>query len=387
MTIVICLFPPTTPEVHNSKLVYAINGPPIPLPNFRYPVAMAFTTEQLASMLGAKLQGDGAHSIAGCAGLEEATAADISFLSNRKYASSLGTTQAGAVILSSIDAAQAPATLTVLIAKDPYFAFRQAMVALHGFRKHPPAGISELAVVDPTAVLGEGCCVQPFAVIAAGAKIGARTVIYPHCYVGADAVIGEDCVLYPSVTVYDHCVLGQRVTLHAGCVIGQDGFGYATHKLEGEAPRHHKIPQIGNAVIEDDVEMGANCAIDRATLGSTRIGQGTKFSDLIAIGHGASLGKHNLMVAQVGIAGSTDTGDYVVMGGQAGVAGHLSIGTGAQLAAQSGVMTDVPAGEKYGGQPAMPLSQAKRTILALMRLPDLLKEIKDLENRIKELEK
>lgn len=358
----------------------------IPL-TFAILFAMSLTIQQLATMIQAQLQGDGTQTLTGCAGLDDATPGDISFLSNRKYASSLKTTKAGAVILSAGDAAQAPAGLTVLIAKDPYFAFRQAVVALHGFRKHPPAGISAQAIIDPTATLGDGCCVQPFVVIAAGAKIGARTVIYPHCYIGPDAVVGDDCILYPNVTIYDHCVLGHRVTLHAGCVIGQDGFGYATQKLPDEELRHHKIPQIGNAVIEDDVEMGANCAVDRATLGSTRIGKGTKFSDLIAIGHGASLGRHNLLVAQVGIAGSTDTGDYVVMGGQAGVAGHLSIGTGAQLAAQAGVMTDVPAGEKYGGQPAMPLSQAKRTVLALMRLPDLLKEVKDLESRIAELEK
>ena len=347
---------------------------------------MNLTISQLATMVQAEVRGDGGRSLTGCAGLDEATADQVSFLANRKYAGSLKTTKAGAVILSAADAATAPPQLTVLIAKDPYFAFRQAMVALHGFRKHPPAGISAQAIVDPSAIIGEGCCIEPFVVIAAGAKIGPRTVIYPHCYVGVDAIIGEDCILFPSVTVYDRCVLGNRVTLHAGCVIGQDGFGYATTKLPGEEPRHHKIPQIGNAVIEDDVEMGANCAIDRATLGSTRIGKGTKFSDLIAIGHGASLGKHNLLVAQVGIAGSTDTGDYVVMGGQAGVAGHLSIGTGAQLAAQSGVMTDVPAGEKFGGQPAMPLNQAKRTVLAMVRLPDLLKEVKDLEKRIAELE-
>lgn len=337
-------------------------------------------------MIQAQVQGDGDRSVTGCAGLDEAAGDQVSFLSNRKYAASLKTTSAGVVILSAGDAAQAPPQLPVLIAKDPYFAFRQAMVALHGFRKQPAAGISEHAIIDPTATIGADCSIQPFVVIEAGATIGPRTVIHPHCHIGAHAAIGEDCILYPSVTVYDRCVLGNRVTLHAGCVIGQDGFGYATHKLPGEEPRHHKIPQIGNAVIEDDVEMGANCAVDRATLGSTRIGRGTKFSDLIAIGHGASLGQHNLLVAQVGIAGSTDTGDYVVMGGQVGVAGHLSIGSGVQLAAQSGVMTDVPAGEKYGGQPAMPLNQAKRMVLAITRLPELLKEVKELEKRIAAME-
>jgi UDP-3-O-[3-hydroxymyristoyl] glucosamine N-acyltransferase len=347
---------------------------------------MTLTASQLATTVEAELRGDGAHVLTACTGLDDAAANHVSFLANRKYAGSLATTKAGAVILSKDDAAQAPAGLTVLIAKDPYFAFRQAVVALHGFRQQPVPGISPLAVIGAGATIGPGASIQPFVVIEAGATIGARTVIHPHCYIGKAAVIGEDCILYPNVTLYEHCVLGNRVTLHAGCVIGQDGFGYATHKRPGEPVMHHKIPQIGNAVVEDDVEMGAGCAIDRATVGSTRIGAGTKFSDHIAIGHGASLGRYNLLVAQVGIAGSTDTGDYVVMGGQVGVAGHLEIGTGAQLAAQSGVMTDIPAGEKWGGQPAMPLNQAKRIVLALTRVPDLLKEVKDLQKRVEELE-
>ncbi len=371
---------------------------------------MGLTASQLASQIGAELRGDASRVLTACAPIDEATGEQVTFLSNPKYAKSLATTKAGAVVVSAGDAANAPAELTLLVAKDPYFAFRQAVVALHGFRRHPspvgaatassaaaksplaacaaPAtGVSSLAVVDPTAKIGRDVSIHPFAVIAPHAVIGDRTVIYPHCYIGEHASIGEDCQLFPSVTVYDHCVLGNRVTLHAGCVIGQDGFGYATAKLPGEEPRHHKIPQVGNAVIEDDVEMGAGCTVDRATIGSTRIGKGTKFSDLIAIGHGASIGKHNLFVALVGIAGSTETGDYVVMGGQVGVAGHLTIGAGAQLAAQSGVMTDVPAGEKYGGQPAMPLNIAKRNYLSLTRLGDMMKEFRELQKRVAELEK
>ena len=359
---------------------------------------MGLTVSQLATQISAEVRGDGSRLLVGCAPIDEANAEQLTFLSNPKYASSLATTKAGAVVISTGDAAGAPPGLTLLVAKDPYFAFRQAVVALHGFRKPPspigaagnptPAsGVSPLAVIDATATIGKDVAIHPFAVIGPHATIGDRTVIYPHCYVGPHASIGEDCQLFPSVTVYDHCVLGNRVTLHAGCVIGQDGFGYATAKLPGEDTRHHKIPQVGNAVIEDDVEMGAGCTVDRATIGSTRIGKGTKFSDLIAIGHGASIGRHNLFVALVGIAGSTETGDYVVMGGQVGVAGHLTIGAGAQLAAQSGVMTDVPAGEKYGGQPAMPLNIAKRNYLSLTRLGDMMKEFRELQKRVAELEK
>jgi len=341
---------------------------------------MGMTLEELAGRIGAKVQGESSRVVSRCAGLEEAGPEEVSFLANRKYAKLLAKTQAGAVVVSPKDAADAPAQ-TLLIAEDPYFAFREAVVALHGFRKHPAPGIDTHAFVDPTAEIAELCTVRPFVYIAPRAKIGKRCVIYPHCYIGKDAVIGDDCILYPNVTVYDQCVLGNRVTLHAGCVIGQDGLGYAMNK-----GAWHKIPQIGNVVLEDDVELGANCAIDRATVGSTRIGQGTKFSDLVAIGHGTKVGKHNMIVAQVGLAGSVETGSYVTMGGQVGVAGHLSIGDQVQIAAKAGVMTDLAAKEQYGGEPAIPLSDAKRVVLASMRLPEMLAEFKKLQRRVEKLE-
>ena len=344
---------------------------------------MGIPLRELSAEIGAELTGgDGADPIIErCATLDEAGPADVAFLANQKYAGKLSTTRAAAIIVSP--GVEAPGK-RLLVAADPYFAFRNAVVALHGYRKHPrPAegDISPHAFIDPTARLGEGTIVHPLAVIAAGVTIGARCVIYPHTYIGPQATVGDDCLLYPHVVIYDHCVLGHRVTLHAGCVIGQDGFGYATHR-----GAHHKIPQSGNVVIGDDVEMGAGCAIDRATLGSTVIGAGTKFSDLIAIGHGAKVGRHNLLVAQVGLAGSVETGDYVVMGGQVGVAGHLRIGHMVQIAATSGVMTDIEDGQKYGGTPAMPLNEAKRIHLHSTRLPDLMARIKKLERRLAELE-
>lgn len=342
---------------------------------------MSMTVAELAAKINARVQGDGALNVSQCAGLEDAGPEDVSFLANARYARLVGASRAAAVIVGPEDAKAAGSERTLLIAEDPYFAFRNAVVALHGFRQHPAPGISPHAFIDPTAIVGELCTIRPFVYIAPRARIGKRCVIYPNCYIGKNAVVGDDCVLYPNVTVYDGCELGNRVTLHSGCVIGQDGFGYATH--EG---KHHKIPQVGNVVLEDDVEMGANCAIDRATVGSTRIGKGTKFSDLIAIGHGASIGKHNLFVAQVGIAGSTTTGDYVVMGGQVGVAGHLDIGKGAQVAAKAGVMDDLPAGGKYGGIPAIPLNMAKRAVLSLIQIPDALKDLRAMQRRLDKLE-
>jgi len=323
------------------------------------------TLNELAEAIGAEVVGGrGDTAIDSVATLEEAREGQVSFLSNARYARLLETTKASAVIVAR-NARGGPVPL--LKTADPYYAFRQAMVKLHGFRRHPHQGIHPAAHVDPTATVGEG------------------TVIYPGVYVGPRAKIGRDCVLYPNVVVYDDCVLGDRVTLHANCSIGHDGFGYATHKLPGEEVRHHKIPQAGNAVIEDDVELGAGCAVDRATLGSTVIGRGTKFSNLVAIGHGTRVGRHGLFVAMVGLAGSIKVGDYVTLAGQVGMAGHLEIGDRVTVGAQSGVMNDAPAGTTLVGTPAMPAGQARRVYTVFQQLPELLDRIRKLEQRVEEL--
>ncbi len=344
---------------------------------------MSMTVQQLATRIGAKvISGDGSAVVKRCAGLEEAGPHDVSFLANRKYIKCLCDSKAGAIIVSPGDV-EHTTQHTLLVTKDPYFAFQQALVALHGFREHPAPipNTSNPPIIDPTAKIGQDCTIYPMAYIAAGAKIGNRCVIYPYCFVGPNTVLGDQCVLYPNVTIYDSCILGHRVVLHAGCVIGQDGFGYATH--DGQ---HHKIPQAGHVIVEDDVEMGAGCVVDRATVGATRIGRGSKFSDLVAIGHGATVGQHNLFVAQVGIGGSTQTGDYVVMGGQAGVAGHLKIGDMAQIAAKAGVADDLPANGQYGGSPAQPFGQTKRSFVAVAKLPEMVAEFRKMQKRLAQLE-
>ena len=357
--------------------------------------------QDLAHAVGATLSGDINAEVTRCAPLPEAGPGDLTFLNNRRYAHLLPNTRASAVILQPGDVPDAPAGAALFVTDDVYLAFRHAMAALHGDRPRAEPGISPLAVVDDTAELGERCTVHPGAYIAPHAVVGDRTVLYPGVYVGEGARIGDDCTLYPNVCVYDGCTLGDRVTLHAGTVIGQDGLGYATSPrkprqgegdadCDGDAPAdeviHHKVPPAGNAVVEDDVEMGANCSVDRATLGSTVIGAGTKFSNSVTIGHGARIGRHNLFVAQVGVAGSTTTGEYCVFGGQVGVGGHLVIGSRVQIAASSKVMHDIPDGETWGGTPARPFTDMKRILLQQQRLPEMAAELKRLRRRLDALE-
>jgi len=338
---------------------------------------MSITLHDLARTIHAEMRGDGAVAITGCATLTDAGDGDLSFLANSRYADQVAATKAAAVVVSPADADRLGDARPLLVAADPYFAFRQAMVAIVGFRPHPPAGVHETAVVAATATVGAGCSIGAYAVVAEGATLGDRTVVYPHAYVGSNARIGDDCILYPGVCVYDRCVLGNRVILHAGCSIGHDGFGYATHKGE-----HHKLPPAGNAVVEDDVEMGSHCSVDRATMGSTFIGRGTKFSNHVVIGHGCRIGRFNLFVAHVGLAGSVETGDYVVLGGKVGVAGHLRIGHRVKAAAMTGIFRDVPDGSTIGGAPSQDITDQKRLWLHMQRLPELVDRVRALEKKL-----
>lgn len=295
--------------------------------------------------------------IASAAALEDAGAGQISFLANPKYQKQLETTRAAAVIVPKrVPDDAAAAGVVLLHAGDPYYAFAKAVVALHGHRRHPISGIDPGARVDPTA------------------RIGAGTIVYPGVFVGPGVVIGRDCVLYPNCVIYDGCMLGDRVIVHAGAAIGNDGFGYATH-----AGVHHKIPQVGNVVLEDDVEIGAQSAIARAALGSTVIARGTKIDSLVAVGHGARIGEHSLLVAQVGIAGSVTTGHHFVAGGQAGMVGHLKFGDRVTVGAQTGVVADLADDSVVAGTPHMPLRLVKRVVLLWGRLPALFDRVKRLE--------
>jgi UDP-3-O-[3-hydroxymyristoyl] glucosamine N-acyltransferase len=224
--------------------------------------------------------------------------------------------------------------------------------------------------------------------VGAGAVVGARCVLYPGAYVGPGARLGEDCVLWPSAVVRDRCVLGNRVVLEPGCVVGSDGFGFAfdPEGQAGSGPRHYKVPQIGTVIIEDDVEVGAGTCIDRATLGATVIGRGVKIDNLVQIAHNVDVGPLSLLIAQVGIAGSTKLGVGVIAAGQVGISGHLAIGDGAKLAAQSGILGDVEPGAVLMGSPAQPKGEYLRSQAVLTRLPQLARKVAELERKLEQLE-
>jgi UDP-3-O-[3-hydroxymyristoyl] glucosamine N-acyltransferase len=255
-----------------------------------------------------------------------------------------------------------------------------AIIALHGHRRHPQWGCNTQAAIAPTAKIGKNPNIAGGVTIAAGVTIGDNCTIYPGCYVGEHARLGDDCTLFPNVVIYDRSELGNRVTIHAGSVIGEDGLGYAPN-----GDKWVKIPQVGRAVIGDDVEIGANCTIDRATLGTTEIGPGTKFGNVIVIGHGSKVGPDCLFVGLIGVAGSVTIGRHVTLAGQVGIAGHLTVGDGAMVGAQSGISGNIEPQARVFGSPAMPMDEAKRAIAVIPKLPEWVKRVKKLEREVADL--
>ncbi len=333
-------------------------------------VPVTFTVNELAAQVGGTVIGDGNRRIKRCCGLESAGPEDISFVSNIKYIGQLNTTAAGCVVVDAKLNHQSikrpsDSPLTIIQAADPYFAFRQIMVAIHGMRSHPKPMVSPLCDIAPSARIGADCYIAPFVTIGENCRIGDRCVLYSGVQIMAGAELESDCILYPNVVVYDCCRLGKRVIIQSGAAIGCDGYGFATHQGV-----HHKIPQVGNVVLGDDVEVGANTVIERAAMESTLVGEGTKIGNNVVVGHNCQIGRHNLLVSQVGIAGSSTTGDYVVLAGQVGVAGHIRIGDRVRAAAQSGITSDIEPGRDIGGTPAMDFKLAKRVYLQIFQLPE-----------------
>ena len=333
---------------------------------------------EIAERLEGRLEGDGEIEIRRVAGIEDAGPGDLTFFTNPKYARELRNTGASAVILS--DNAEA-APCAMLRVRQPYLAFAKA-VALFVEDDRPAPGVHRLAEVDSTAVVAADASIGPFTVVGRGARIGARTVVHPHVTIGAGAQIGDDCVIHSRVSVRERVHIGHRVILQDGAVVGSDGFGFAL-RPDGT---HHKIPQIGGVVVEDDVEIGANATIDRPAVGETRIGAGSKIDNLVQVAHGVTIGRDVLLAAQVGIAGSTTIEDAVTLAGQVGVAGHITIGKGTIATAQTGIPNSVEPGSFISGYPAISNRDWLKSSAVFRKLPELRKTIADLEARLAELE-
>jgi UDP-3-O-[3-hydroxymyristoyl] glucosamine N-acyltransferase len=337
----------------------------------------ARTLGELAKHVGGAVDGDANIIIKSAASLESAGDGDISFLSNRKYSNQIQTTKASAIVVGK--KLKSPAAL--LITDDPYYAFRQIIVLLHGHRRHKQVGSSEKASIAKSARIGKDCRINNFVTIADDARVGDRCVLYPGVFLGPESEVGDDCIIYSNAVIYDRCKIGKRVIIQANATIGNDGFGFATHKGE-----HHKIPHIGGVRIEDDVEIGAGCVIERGSLDDTVIGKGSKVWDMVAIGHGAKIGAYCLLVPQVGVSGSATLGHHCVVGGQVGIAGHIKIGDGVMIGAQSGVAKDVEDGKIILGTPAIEAGKTKRSYATFEHLPEMRKSIRNLEEKIAKFE-
>jgi len=343
-----------------------------------FPRAAAIPLQEVAAIAGAALppSADPGHSVTGVAPLETAGPGDLAYMDNAKYADALAETRAGVCLVARRFAAKAPARTIALIAAQPYRAYAQILARLHPTAARPgsmfeSAGVSAGSSVHPTARLEHGAMVDPGAVVGPHAEIGSGTVIGAQAVIGPHVRIGRNCAIGPGATVLNAFV-GNRVIVHPGVRIGQDGFGYAMG-----AQGHLKVPQVGRVIIQDDVEIGANTTIDRGSGRDTVIGEGTKIDNLVQIGHNVVIGRHCVIVAQVGISGSTTLEDFVVLGGQVGVVGHVRIGMGAQIAGSSNVNKDVPPGARWGGTPAKPMREWFREMTTLKTLASRCVSAKD----------
>lgn len=338
------------------------------------------TVAEIARQVSGTVEGDGSLSITGLSGIEEAKPGDITFLSKPRYASAVAGTKASAILVG--ESMTVPCPCTVIRVKNPDLAFTQLASILMPPVEMMKPGIHTTAIVAPGVELGKDVCIGPYCVLEPGARIGDRTQLFAGCYVGHGTVIGKDGRLYPHVTIRERTKIGDRVIIHNGAVVGSDGFGYAR---VGE--RWEKIPQVGTVEIGDDVEIGANVAVDRARFGKTVIANGVKIDNLVQIAHNVVIGENTAIAAQTGISGSTTVGRNVQLAGQSGLAGHLAVGDGAIVGAQAGVTKDVLPGTFVSGYPAMPHDKAKETHAHLMRLPHLKKRVEELEHRLAEIEK
>jgi UDP-3-O-[3-hydroxymyristoyl] glucosamine N-acyltransferase len=334
---------------------------------------MSYSAAEIAKLVGGEVVGDSNAILKNFAPADSAKSGDLTFAENEDYFARAEQSAATAIIA---DKRFSSAKKILILVPNARVAFAKTLALFFPEPKlaggvHPTAVVAASAQIDPTAHVGPHC------VVGERVKIGAKSVLQAGNFVGDDSRLGDEVKLFPNVTIYPRTEIGSRVRIHAGTVIGSDGFGYVL-----DNGIHRKVPQIGNVVIGDDVEIGSNVSVDRGALGSTFIGKGTKIDNLVQIAHNVEIGEHCIVIAHVGISGSTKLGNYVILAGQAGIAGHLKIGNQVTVAAQSGVMHDIPDGEKWLGSPAQPDKQTKRQMIAIQHLPDLLKRVAELEKKL-----
>ncbi len=345
-------------------------------------IKIKFTAKEIAAVLKGSVEGNEAIELYNFGKIEEAQEGDLTFLANPKYEQFLYSTKASAVLVRKDFEAKESFQTNLIRVEDPYSALAQLLQLVDQQLNPKRKGIDPRAVIDETASVGEDCYIAANSFIDANAKIGNGVQIYPNVYVGRDAIIEDDVILYPNVSIYYGVKIGKRCIIHSGAVVGADGFGFAP-TLGG----YSKIPQIGNVVLENDVEVGANTCIDRGAMGSTIVRQGTKLDNLVQIAHNCEVGQHNVFAGQAALAGSTKTGAWCQVGGQVGVAGHLKIGDRVKLSAQSGVISDIENDKVMFGSPATESREAMRSIVMTRKLPTLFDSVKKLEKELKELQK
>ena len=343
---------------------------------------MEFSAGQIAQFLNGVVVGNPEIKVSGLSKIEHGEEGTLSFLANPKYTEFIYTTKASIVIVNTSFIPEQEIAATMVKVDDAYGAFAKLLEIYDQYRKSGLIGISSLAFIHPTAKVGEDVYIGEFTVISANAVVGNGAKIYPQVFLGEGAKVGEETTLNPGVKIYHACVIGNRCILHAGVVIGSDGFGFA--QQDGVS---HKVPQIGNVILEDDIEIGSNTTIDRATLGSTIIKKGVKLDNLVQIAHNVIIGEHTVMAAQSGISGSTTIGRFCQLGGQVGITGHLTVPDNVKLAGQSAISNSLTKeGALLMGSPAFDISDYRRSYVGFRKLPDIMKRLDVLEKKLKALE-
>ncbi len=342
---------------------------------------MAYTAKQIANFLGGEIVGNPDVTVSYFSKIEEGLPGAITFLGNPKYTSYIYTTQAGIVLVNNDFKLDKPVEATLIKVPNAYSALASLM-KLVGSGTTNKSGIEAMSFVSTSVILGEDVYVGAFAYVGEKAEIGDNSKIFPQAYIGDNVKIGKNSIIYPGVKIYHDSIIGDNCIIHAGAVIGADGFGYSK-----EESIYHKIPQMGNVLIEDDVEIGANTAIDRSVMGYTIIRRGVKLDNLIQIAHSCEIGEDTAMAAQVGIAGSTKIGEKCVLGGQVGIGGHITIGKNSQIGAQSGIISNTKEGSEIMGSPAYPVKNYFKSSVIIPKLPDMYRQLNAMEKEIAELKK